>query len=82
MTIEYIYVEPSHGGRGVQCDSCGEDYTDSKATGGIMFDSKAICPKCSPSWLESAERHNELHAIRAWCPANTTFADWVRESLR
>ena len=38
----------------VICDSCNKDYTDDPRSGGIQFQSKAICPECAPSWEQSA----------------------------
>lgn len=67
-------------GRVVICDSCGTDWTDSDKSGGILFQSKAICPDCTPAWLQSTKQHpEEAELIRGTCPEGQTFADWVRE---
>ena len=66
----------------VLCDDCNENYTDSNQTGGITFQSKAICPKCAPKWIKNAEEYNEGRFITAHCPLNMSFADWVRNVLR
>jgi hypothetical protein len=36
----------------VICDACNTDYTNSNATGGMIFCSWAICPVCEPKWLQ------------------------------
>lgn len=77
MTIEVFDM-----GDAVVCDWCGDDYTNSDRTGGVMFDSKAICPACEPAVRASAMRHGETDRIRAECPTDVTFARWVRETLR
>jgi len=66
----------------VVCDDCNKDYTDRQESGGILFQSKAICPNCTPKWKLSAEEYGEEHFIRAVCPPGKSFADWVREDLR
>jgi hypothetical protein len=69
-------------GNRVVCDDCNEDYTDSQETGGILFQSKAICPKCAPKWESTAKGYGEERFIKARCPEGKAFADWVREDLR
>lgn len=66
-------------GRLVACDYCEADFTDSDRSGGFIFESKAVCPKCAPAFLESVKKFNELRFIRATCPSNQSFADFVRE---
>ena len=75
-------VEVIDVGDSVICDSCGDDYTDSDRCGGILFESKAICPNCSPKWISNAKTYSEMHFIKAECPEGKTFADWVRGDLR
>ena len=65
-------------GRIVVCDSCDGDYTDSPESGGLIFEAKAICPKCAPDWLEAAERWHEESFIEARCPEGKGFADFIR----
>lgn len=60
-------------GRIVVCDFCHADYTDSLKSGGVIFGSYAVCPKCS-SAVEDERRR-----IRARCPPWLSFADFVRE---
>lgn len=57
----------------VVCDFCDKDYTASTASGGCIFESKAVCPVCYSSVL------GEPQFIRATCPAGKSFADFVRE---
>lgn len=71
-----------HPGRAVICDSCSRDYTNSDESGGMYFGGKAICTRCDPEWRKSATNHDELHLVEAVCPADKSFADWVREDLR
>lgn len=69
-------------GESVFCDFCGDDLTESNACGGIQFQSKAACPVCAVPLERDARKYSELHFIRARCPENKTFADWVRQDLR
>lgn len=66
-------------GRIVVCDGCDEDFTDSTATGGMIFGSRAICPTCEPKWRKSMTEYGEQHMVRATCQADQAFADFVRE---
>ncbi len=68
-------------GRLVCCDSCDEDYTDSTESGGFIFESKGICPKCGPRWRASAELYGEWTGrfVIAECKPGQSFADFVRE---
>lgn len=63
----------------VVCDWCGEDYTHRSDVGGLLFGSKATCPKCMLGIEASALNHGELAHIKARCPSDQSFADWVRE---
>lgn len=77
--MEVIRIEP---GRNVICDDCSVDWTDRTESGGILFHSKAICPKCEHAWRNSAIKYDEQHFIRGECPKDKSFADWVRQDLR
>ena len=66
----------------VLCDVCNTDYTTSKVTGGIYFSGNAICPECTPDFEKAIEKYNETHLIQSRCPADKSYADWVREDLR
>lgn len=76
---QIIRIDP---GDTVLCDICNLDYTARPDSGGLLFQSKAVCPKCAPDFELSAQRCGELHFIRARCPMGKSFADWVREDLR
>lgn len=65
-------------GRLVYCDDCGNDYTDSDDVGGILFQSKALCPGCAPQWRKGAIKHGEEKYIRAIAEPGETFADFAR----
>lgn len=64
-------------GNKVICDLCGGDYTHSTQTGGILFNSNAVCPECLPKFIESVKRYNEEKYIRAEALKNETFKDFV-----
>lgn len=66
-------------GESVVCDMCGDDYTKSAQPGGFIFGSKAVCPKCEPSVMADVVKYGEQQYIRATCPPNTSFADFVRK---
>ena len=61
----------------VLCDLCNKSYKGLPDRGGIIFESKAICPDCTPDIMESIEEHNEQKFIRATCPDNVTFYSFV-----
>lgn len=63
----------------VVCDFCNADFTASDESGGFVFQSKAVCPRCAPEMLPKIEAYHEDHLIRARCPEGTSFADFVRE---
>lgn len=61
----------------VICDICNEDYTHNNIDqGGILFGSKAVCPKCTPKLEDSAKKYNEEDYITDRCPARMTFREW------
>lgn len=62
----------------VICDTCMDNYTDRLESGGFIFNSWAICPACSDDFLKDVEKYNEQQFIKAKCPANQSFADFVR----
>lgn len=71
--------EPVPVGRIVVCDFCDDDWTDSAKSGGLIFQSNAVCPACAPAFLKSVESYHEEHLIKAKCPARQSFADFIRE---
>jgi hypothetical protein len=75
MTIEIIRLEP---GRTVLCDWCNEDYTDKPDQGGMLFQSKATCPKCKEALMPKIKEYGEEYLIRMYCPPLLSFADWIR----
>uniref|UniRef100_A0A6M3LLW0 Uncharacterized protein n=1 Tax=viral metagenome TaxID=1070528 RepID=A0A6M3LLW0_9ZZZZ len=65
-------------GNNVYCDYCDEDWTSRPETGGILFQSKAICPNCVARARKSIAGYGEEQFIRGECPEGMPFADWVR----
>ena len=60
------------------CDDCDSLFTAaSPEAGGILFQSKAICPACAPKWEKSAADYGEEHFIRDRARAGETFFDAV-----
>lgn len=58
----------------VLCDDCDKLFTaDSPETGGILFQSKALCPTCAPKWEASAAKYGEEHLIRGRAAVGETF---------
>lgn len=76
---EFITVEP---GDSVMCDACDKLWTDSTQSGGLLFQSKAICPDCATRYEVGAVMEGEEQFIVARCPKTMSFADWVRDVLR
>ena len=76
MTIERIEI-----GDLVLCDICNKDWTTETQTGGMLVQSKGVCPDCSPKYRCDLIKYEEQYLIRAICPPETSFADWIR-SLR
>lgn len=72
---EVIHVDP---GNDVICDICGDDYTNSEESGGYIFSSYAYCPGCADRGMKSIKKHNEEKYIKATCPPDMSFADWIR----
>lgn len=66
-------------GRLVVCDVCSDDYTDRNETGGFIFGSYAYCPTCAPEHLKQIEGYREEFHIKARCPTDKSFADFVRD---
>jgi hypothetical protein len=66
-------------GDSVVCDDCSTEFRGSLATGGILVQSKAICPTCTPKWVEMLTEYDEMHLVRARCPMFKTFHAWVME---
>ena len=77
-----IIIETVNPGNLVFCDFCGEDWTERTEPGGFLFGSKAACPTCAPEMLANIKRYHEEHYIKAYCPSDKSYADWVRDDLR
>lgn len=63
-------------GNTVICDICNKDWTGKPESGGILLQSKAVCPDCTPGMLKSLKQYNEEHFIKDRCPKDTSFAKW------
>lgn len=72
--VNVEFIDP---GSRVYCDDCGKDCTNSNKSGGLLFQSKAICQDCSPKWEARAKQYGEEHFIRARCPEGMSFYSWV-----
>jgi hypothetical protein len=66
-------------GDSVVCDLCGDDYTERTDPGGFIFGSKAVCPTCEPQVMADVAQYGEQKYIRATCPPDTSFADFIRK---
>ena len=63
-------------GEQVYCDICNKDYSKSDVSGGIIFESKVICPDCSDGVRERAREFGEEHMIKDICPPDMSFKDF------
>ena len=66
-------------GDNVVCDSCNADFTNRNDEGGLLFESKGICPACTPEWEKSALHYGEEHLIRARAKPGQSFKDFILE---
>jgi len=66
-------------GNKVFCDLCDIDWTNLPDSGGFIFSSKAVCPQCEKETLKNIKKYNEERFIKAFCPENISFANFVRE---
>lgn len=64
-------------GNSVQCDWCGDMYTDRDDVGGILFGSKAMCPPCVERTMPDIEKYGEQHYIRDRAREGETFRAFV-----
>lgn len=62
----------------VECDFCSEDWTDRDESGGFLFGGYAVCPDCAKKRMPEILKHGEVSHIKAYCPPDLSFADWVR----
>lgn len=61
----------------VLCDYCNEDYSNSDESGGLVFTSKGICPKCAPDALKRIKGYGEESYIKAVCPKGMSFKEFI-----
>ena len=61
----------------VICDYCNKEWTDSDKSGGFIFGGHAICPDCAPASMERIKRYGEQWNIKATCPKDMSFKDFV-----
>lgn len=71
--------QPQKVGDIVVCDGCSRDFTVSEAQGGFIFGSMGCCPLCAPQMLKDIKKYGEEWYIKARCPAEMSFADFVRQ---
>lgn len=62
----------------VLCDDCDRLFTaESTETGGMLFESKALCPTCTPKWMDGIKKHKEERYIRDMAEPGETFFNAV-----
>lgn len=66
-------------GDSVICDFCGDEYRGRPDTGGLLFQSKAVCPRCTPKLEADIALYGESHFVRARCPVGMSFHSWVMQ---
>lgn len=66
-------------GDSVCCDFCGDEFRGQPDVGGLLFQSKAVCPRCAPKLEKDAAGYGETHFIRGRCPPGMSFHAWVME---
>lgn len=71
--------EPVDIGDIVVCDFCDKDWTNLPGSGGLILQSKAVCPDCNGKVSAHLTRYGEWQYVRAACPAGVSFADFVRD---
>lgn len=66
-------------GSSVCCDFCNAEFgvAQQKESGGFLFGSYAVCPRCAPASLADIAQHGETERIKARCPEGVSFRDWV-----
>lgn len=69
-------------GEQVFCDYCSKDYTNSDASGGLLFGSKGACPECAERVEAGARKYNEMDWIKDRCPEGKSFRDWILQDVR
>ena len=64
-------------GDAVLCDLCNGDFSESEETGGFIFGSKAVCPRCAPALEEDIIKFEEGAYIRRRCKETESFKEMV-----
>lgn len=77
MTIKFDEIIVIDISNRVLCDSCSLDLTEDKRSGGFLFGSYAYGPCCSDERLKVIKKYNEERFIKAFCPPNMIFSNWV-----
>ena len=72
--VTVINIDP---GDTVLCDLCNMDYTNRDETGGFLFSGKAVCPKCSPAFLQSVKKYKEEIFIKSTAREGESFRAFV-----
>lgn len=70
-------IEIIDNGPRVVCDGCNIEYTKRDDCGGILFGSNAYCPACTERMLPKIKKYGEEQFIKAKCPPDMKFRDWV-----
>lgn len=70
-------IEVIEMGDSVLCDVCNTDFTNSEESGGFLFGSYAYCPRCAPRGLRTIQETGEERYIRAMCPPDVSFKEFV-----
>lgn len=62
----------------VLCDDCDRLFTaQSPETGGMLVQSKALCPTCADKWAPKLAQYDEMHLIRDYAQEGERFYDAV-----
>ena len=77
MKTQHTHITEIDIGNSVVCDVCNGDFTDSDESGGFLFGSNAYCPKCAEKNLPIIKGYGEERYIKAFCPENISFKDFV-----
>lgn len=65
----------------VICDLCGTDFSEGTEAqdekGGYIFGSNGVCPRCAQEFYSRIREHNEQGHIKALCPSDKTFLEFI-----
>ena len=59
------------------CDLCGEDYTNRKKKGGMIFNVYAACPECLLTLRDAIKEQGEEELIRANAIKGESFCEFI-----